>query len=521
MYGLHLTNTGKGVSVLQHQDFEDEHWDLEGENSAYGQALRKSADLDWDQLTYITASAEAHDRLKKDSDNYRQQKEEQHERERQEQERQRQQRLQEEEEEEPPINLAGLEALKRGFGLRSSHGAHLLAPSASRKAAAAKGATNARLAADTVVAAALLVEDGDLKAVTEEILARVRAQDAAEAELLPPPPADEEPAPEEEVKYKYHYGHSKGMAEGEMDVPCPPDYMPDMELLAQHAASAAEQLEEATDAREERLARPRPCQPVRGGGGGGGGRLEGAQEVALPMGPRPGAVDLQDRGGEVRGVRSLPTAQALRLLRLPQLRLARLSLHGAAAEPEAKPKPDSKSDEQPAKASTAEPPVQPEPTAEPAGDASSEAASPEVAGGACSGQDRDAPAVDEEDPRQRRRPPSPKPEEARGRGKLSYKERMKKRLEDAAKRREEGQDNRRYEWADTGEVASSRDAKGIFDKARREIEEEMEAQRPPSPRLDLPEDFCPLCHQITTGAKAPLCKGGHTFKAGCRRAKAS
>mmetsp|Transcript_65984 Transcript_65984/g.204235 ORF Transcript_65984/g.204235 Transcript_65984/m.204235 type:complete len:277 (+) Transcript_65984:111-941(+) len=236
MYGLHLTNTGKGVSVLQHQDFEDEHWDLEGENSAYGQALRKSADLDWDQLTYITASAEAHDRLKKDSDNYRQQKEEQHERERQEQERQRQQRLQEEEEEEPPINLAGLEALKRGFGLRSSHGAHLLAPSASRKAAAAKGATNARLAADTVVAAALLVEDGDLKAVTEEILARVRAQDAAEAELLPPPPADEEPAPEEEVKYKYHYGHSKGMAEGEMDVPCPPDYMPDMELLAQHAA---------------------------------------------------------------------------------------------------------------------------------------------------------------------------------------------------------------------------------------------------------------------------------------------
>lgn len=517
---MHLSNTGSGVAVLQHQDDDDEHWDLEGANTAYGQALLKSVpDLDWDQLTYITATAEAKDRLKQDSENYRQQKEEQREQERKEKERLRQQEL-----EEPPINLAGLEALKRGFGLRGGHASHLLAPSASRTTAAVQGAANARMAADSVVAATLLVEEKDLEAVTGEILARVRAQDAAEAELLPAPAVEEDaekPPEQEEVKYKYHYGHSVGMKVGDMDEPS--QYQMDPELVAQEAAAARR----ARSSSRRRLPRGRSGSRGRGLVSLYVEEEEEKEEEVDKVATKsrcPWGHGLERWTCRAEGVKCedcgpfpLPKHSVFFGCRNCDWHLC--SLHGSAAEPEAKPKAEKKPSAEPAQADASEPPPPREPAAEPPGDAAPGAAGGEAAA-AGEGEAGAADLEEEEEQRRRaRRAPKPEPERGRSEKKLSYKERMKQRLEGAAKRLEEGKDTRRYEWAETGEVASARDAQGILEQARQEREAEMEALRPPSPRLELPEDFCPLCHQIATGAKKPLTKGGHTFKAGCRRAK--
>lgn len=469
-------------------------------------------DLDWDQLTYITASAEAKERLKQDSENYRQQKEQQREQERKEQE-QRQQRLRQQHGEE--VNLAGLEALKRGFGLRGGHASHLLAPSASRTVAATHGANNVRMAADSVVAAAQLVEDGDLEAVTEEILARVRAQDAAEADFLPPLPeveAQDAAQPAEEVTYAYHYGHTRGVEAGAMDEP------------SRHQVD--EELQAEAEARQRSASRKRR-QRARSRSRGRGlvslyveeGNDEEEEEKAPQKSRCPWGHGLERWVCRIEGVKCeecgpFPLPKHSVFFGCRQCDWHVCSAHGMAADPEAKPKAERKS----AKASDAKPFPSPEESAEAAGE--NEPRADAHADGKGAPEQAEDVEAQEEETRQRNRP-VPRPEAQRGRSeqKLSYKERMKQRLEKTAKKLEEGKDVRRYEWAETGEVASSRDAQGILDRARQEREEELEAKRPPSPRLDLPEDFCPLCHQIATGAKKPLVRGGHTFKAGCRRAK--
>jgi len=372
------------------------------------------------------------------------------------------------------------------------------------------------MAADSVVAAAQLVEDGDLEAVTAEILARVQAQDAAEAQLLPPVPESQEEetaAPAEDVKYSYHYGHSRGMDPGAMDEPSL--YQADEE--AQAAA-------EARQRSSSRKRRPRARSSSRGRG------LvslyveqdDEEEEDAAPKVPQksrcPWGHGLERWVCRIDGVKCeecgpfpLPKHSVFFGCRNCDYHLC--SLHGIAAEPEAKSKQEGKSGKQSAKASDAKPP----PELESDGDAETK---PEGEAAAPAEPEPAQAAAAEEESHQKERT-SPEPEATRGRSekKLSYRERMKQKLEAQKNRIEEGKDVRRYQWAETGEIASSRDAEGILDKVRQEREEEEEARRPHSPELDLPEDFCPLCHQIATGAKKPLTKGGHTFKAGCRRAK--